>query len=242
MRHIIRTVCARRCSPPPRRRAAMSPDRARRRCFWSSIRCRARRGGSADTPSPVPLLSDVQYRRDDCRRRARRRARARRSSTTSVRRQCGSLPKDVTNPTAPTTNNDGDDQPLSRVVPPRRRPQLRRRGRAVSASTAPSPSRSPAERTTTVGFELVRHVAKQESPLVQLSDEPEHHHDHRRRDVLRQGPGRQRHQRHRHHSDRLRQFPRVARPMTKRFILMSIAAVSLRRRRRARRTTTMRQD
>ncbi len=82
--------------------------------------------------------------------------------------------KDVTNASLiePSTNNTVTLTTLSRDLSPRRRPQHARRRRALSASTAAPPSRSRRWQRRRLGFEVVRHVAKQESPLVQLATNP----------------------------------------------------------------------
>ena len=101
-------------------------------------------------------------------------------------------------PSAPTTNNEVTITRVPRRVPPRRRPQHARASTCRTRSTAPRPARCRRSGTLTLGFELVRHTRQsRKSPLVQLEDQRRHHHDDRRGDVLRAGPGRQRHQRHR---------------------------------------------
>ena len=50
----------------------------------------------------------------------------------------------------------------------------------------------PVGGSLTLGFELVRNIAKQESPLVQLREQRDDSHHHRQRHLLRRRPGRQR--------------------------------------------------
>ena len=78
----------------------------------------------------------------------------------------------MANPTTPIDEQRGHDQPLSRDA------SAAPTGGTRRASTCPYPfdgavtGTIASGGTLTLGFELVRHVAKEESPLVQLVDSP----------------------------------------------------------------------
>ncbi len=102
--------------------------------------------------------------------------------------------KDITNPSspnAPTTNNE--------VTINRYRVVYRRTdGRNTQGVDVPYAfdggvtGTVPLGGTLTLAFELVRHVAKVEPPLVAAAEQRRGHLHHRRRDLLRQGPRRPR--------------------------------------------------
>ena len=123
-----------------------------------------------------------------------RRRRARRSSATAARSRCARRSRT----SAPrwrsrrprTTRSRSTAYHVEYIA--RRRPQHARASTCRSRSTARSPARSRRAARCTLGFELVRNVAKQESPLVQLAHQQQLHHGDRRRDVLRRRPRRQR--------------------------------------------------
>ena len=100
----------------------------------------------------------------------------------------------------------GHDQPDSRAVHAGRRPQHARGSTCRSDSTARLPARSRQAGSLQLGFELVRNVAKQESPLVQLRTSHNFISAHRHGDVLRRRPRRQQHPDDRADPDRVRQF------------------------------------
>ena len=64
----------------------------------------------------------------------------------------------------------GDDHSVPRRLPARRRPQHAGGRRSRTRFDGAATGTIPAGGTLKLGFELVRHVAKQESPLVQLVD------------------------------------------------------------------------
>ncbi len=136
---------------------------------------------------------------------------------------------------APTSNNEVTINRVHVAVRAGRRPQHARASTCRSGSTARSPARSRRAARCTLGFELVRNVAKQESPLVQLPHQHQLHLGDRDGDVLRRRPRRQRHPDHGTDPDRVRQFWGSVGPCLSHHVRRAALALALSDRRRVHR-------